>query len=494
MSDSGLQTSSKSQNWLVFFMVAIGIFMATLDGSIVNIALPSIMADFSVPLATIQWVVMIYLLTVTSLLLSFGRLSDIKGRRIIYSLGLCIFSVGSLLCGMAPSAGWLIMARFFQGLGAAMNMACTPALVVDTFPEAERGKAIGMMGSVVASGLTAGPALGGLLIHYFSWRAIFYINIPIGLLTAAGVFFLLKGGRADVSRPETFDWPGAAFLAVVLGSLLMAITHAYDWGYLSFPILALIALAIMAAICLLYVETRVRHPILSRTLFSIRLFSMPIVSAVILFVCLFTLVFLMPFYLIHPGGYPVNAAGGTMACVFVALFIFSPLSGALYDRIGSRLLCTLGMAIIGVSLFSLSTVTADASFFSIIWRLSLAGIGTAVFLPPNSAAAFSAVSPENRGVASATVAASRNLGMVLGVAIAGAIFNSFFFNLSGGLSLKEYQPTLESYFMKSFHFVMTGGGIIAIIGMLVAFLRGPEKINKREKHPHRTDKSTGFIG
>jgi len=310
------KTIPKTQNWLIFLMVAIGIFMATLDGSIVNIALPAIMADFAVPLATIQWVVMIYLLTVTSLLLSFGRLSDIRGRRMVYSLGLCLFSLGSFFCAIAPSAYWLIGARFFQGLGAAMTMACTPALIVDTFPERERGRAIGMMGSVVASGLTAGPALGGLLIHYFSWRAIFYINIPIGLLTAAGVFFLLKGGKADITRQETFDWPGAALLAILLGSLLMAITHAYDWGYFSLSTLSLIAVSILAATCLIYVETRVRHPILSRTLFGIRLFSMPIVAAIILFICLFTLVFLMPFYLIHPGGYPINVVGGIMACIF----------------------------------------------------------------------------------------------------------------------------------------------------------------------------------
>ena len=479
------KTFPKTQNWLIFLMVAIGIFMATLDGSIVNIALPSIMADFAVPLATIQWVVMIYLLTVTSLLLSFGRLSDIRGRRMVYSLGLCLFSLGSFFCAIASTAHWLIGARFFQGLGAAMTMACTPALIVDTFPERERGRAIGMMGSVVASGLTAGPALGGLLIHYFSWRAIFYINIPIGLLTAAGVFFLLKGGKADITRPETFDWPGAALLAILLGSLLMAITHAYDWGYFSLSTLSLLAISILAAICLLYVETRVRHPILSRSLFSIRLFSMPIVAAVILFVCLFALVFFMPFYLIHPGGYPVNVVGGIMACIFISLFIVSPFSGALYDRIGSRLLCTLAMAIIAGSLFSLSAIPANASFFSIIWRLSLAGIGTAVFLPPNSAAAFSAVSPESRGVASATVAAARNLGMVLGVAIAGAIFNSVFYQLSDGLSLKEYQPALEEIFMESFHFVMKAGGFIAILGMIIAFLRGPEQtgLKKQRTYP-----------
>ncbi|MGW8287380.1 MAG: MFS transporter [Desulfobulbales bacterium] len=474
MANAGAPKDSQPQNWLIFIMVAIGIFMATLDGSIVNIALPTIMADFGVELATIQWVVMIYLLTVTSLLLSFGRLSDIKGRRIVYSTGLVIFSLGSLLCGMAPSPYWLIGARFFQGLGAAMNMACTPALVVDTFPESERGKAIGMMGSVVAAGLTTGPVLGGLLIHYFSWRFIFYINIPIGILTAAGVFFLLKGSKADITRPETFDWPGAALLAVLLGSFLLAITHAYDWGYLSTPTLSLLSICLFAAVTLLKIEVKVRHPILSRSLFAIRLFSLPIIAAVILFLCLFILVFLMPFYLVHPAGYPVNTAGTIMACIFVALFVVSPFSGALYDRIGSRLLTTLAFGLIAASLLSLAVIPAQMSTFSIIWRLSLAGIGTAVFLPPNSAAAFSAVAPHQRGVASAIVAAARTLGMVMGVAIAGAIFNNVFYKLSHGLSLKEYQPALEGIFMKSYHYVMMGGVFIAVLGMITSFLRGPE--------------------
>lgn len=478
MSKSGCQPPPMTKNWLIFLMVAIGIFMATLDGSIVNIALPSIMADFGVPLATIQWVVMIYLLTVTSLLLSFGRLSDIRGRRFVYSTGLLLFSMGSLFCGVAPSAHWLIASRFFQGLGAAMTMACTPALLVDTFPENVRGRALGIMGTVVASGLTAGPVLGGLLIHYFSWRAIFYINIPIGLLTAAGVFILLKGSRADITRQETFDWPGAAVLAVLLGSLLVAMTHAYDWGYSSFPIVALLVISGLAAGSLLYIESQVRHPILSRSLFSIRLFSLPILAAVILFICLFALVFLMPFYLMYPGGYPVNGVGGIMSCIFISLFVVSPFSGALFDRIGSRLLCTLAMGLVAGALFSLSTIPAGASLLSIIWRLSLAGIGTAVFLPPNSAAAFSAVEPARRGVASATVAAARNLGMVMGVAIAGAIFNSVFYRLSNGLSLQEYQPALEGIFMESFHFVMLAGGFMAVLGMIIAFLRGSEQLYK----------------
>jgi EmrB/QacA subfamily drug resistance transporter len=460
--------------WQVFFLVAVGIFMATLDGSIVNIAVPTIMQELGVSVAAVQWVVMIYLLTVTSLLLSFGRLSDIHGRRRIYSLGLLLFAAGSLCCGLAINIFWLIGARLFQGLGAAMIMACTPALIVDTFPPAERGRALGFIGSVVASGLTSGPVLGGLLLHFFSWRAIFLINIPIGLVTAGLVHSILKGSQADIARRETFDWPGATMLTLCLGPLLLAVTHGYDWGYFSRPTLLLEAMSLVSGVGLVYVEQRAVHPILDSMLFRIRLFALPILAAVIIFASLFSLVFLMPFYLLNPGGFAIDRAGYLMATIFVFLFIVSPLSGTLSDRIGSRLLCTAGTGIVAISLYLLALLPPGASVFGIVWRLALAGIGMAVFIPPNSATAMNNVPPHRRGVASATVAAARNLGMVLGVAVSGAVFNSTFHRLSNGLGMKQYQPDLEPVFMQAFHAAMIGGLMVALAGVMISYLRGPE--------------------
>ncbi len=465
--------------WQVFSLVAIGIFMATLDGSIVNIAVPTIMKELQVSVAAVQWVVMIYLLVATALLLSFGRLSDIHGRRRVYSLGLAAFSVGSLFCGLAPGILWLIGARFAQGLGAAMIMACTPALIVDAFPPATRGRALGFIGSVVASGLTTGPVIGGLLLHFFSWRVIFLINVPIGLITAVLVHSLLKGSQADRKHPETFDWPGAVMLALCLGSLLLAITHGYEWGYTSNEILLLVGLFLASTIGLVLVERRAIHPILDSALLRIRLFSLPIAAAVILFMSLFSLVFLMPFYLLDPGGFSVDHAGYLMATIFVFLFVVSPVSGAISDRIGSRLLCTCGTAIVAVSLFLLAQLPADAGVFDIAWRLALAGIGMAVFIPPNSTTAMSFVPPRRRGIASATVAAARNLGMVLGVAVSGAVFNSSFQQLSGGIRLRLYRPSLEPVFMAAFHVAMLVGTAIAVIGVIISFLRGPETPENR---------------
>lgn len=458
--------------WQVFSLVAIGIFMSTLDGSIVNIAVPSIMRDFGVSLATIQWVVMIYLLTVTSLLLSFGRLSDLRGRRQVYSLGLVCFTAGSLLCGFAGNVAWLIGARLFQGFGAAMIMACTPAIIVDIFPASERGRALGLVGSVTALGLTSGPALGGLLLHLFSWRAIFYINIPTGLATALAVFFLLRGSEADVTRDETFDLPGAVMLALYLGSLLLAITHCYDWGCASPVIVSLLSLAGAAIAGLILIESRTRHPILSLGLFRIRLFCLPMVAAVLLFTSLFSLIFLMPFYLLNPCGLPVDQAGYIMATIFVCLFVVSPIAGMLSDRFGSRLLCTCGMGIVAFALYLLSLLPPAASFFSIIWRLALVGLGTGIFIPPNSSTAMNSVPIERRGVASGTMAAGRNLGMVLGVALSGALFNSTFSRLNNGTGMKGYGPQLEAIFMASFERAMKIAVLVALLGMVISYLRG----------------------
>jgi EmrB/QacA subfamily drug resistance transporter len=461
--------------WQVFFLVAVGIFMATLDGSIVNIAVPTIMRDLRVTVAAVQWVVMIYLLIVTVLLLSFGRLSDIYGRRRVYSLGLVIFSAGSLCCGLAGNILWLIASRMFQGLGAAMIMACTPALIVDTFPLAERGRALGFIGSVVASGLTTGPVLGGLLLHFFSWRAIFLINIPIGLITAFFVHVLLKGSQADIVRQESFDRLGAVMLALCLGPLLLAVTHGYDWGYFSPAILLLVGLGLVSTVGLALAEARAMHPILDGSLFRIRLFALPILAAVIIFASLFSLVFLMPFYLLNPGGYTIDHAGYLMATIFVFLFIVSPISGTLSDRIGSRLLCTIGTGIVAVSLYLLTQLPPESSVFAIVWRLALAGIGMAVFISPNSAAAMNAVPPQRRGVASATVAAARNLGMVLGVAVSGAVFNGTFHRLSNGIGMKFYNPTLEPVFMKAFRTAILVGVAISLAGVVISYLRGQEK-------------------
>jgi EmrB/QacA subfamily drug resistance transporter len=468
-----IETSPKKK-WIVFSLVAVGVFMSTLDGSIVNVALPVIMKEFNVSMQTVEWVVAIYLITVSSLLLPFGRLSDIKGRRWVYSRGFIIFSAGSFFCGIAENPLWLISARSFQGIGAAMLMACSPALVVDIFPSKERGKALGMVGTVVAAGLTAGPALGGFLINSYSWNAIFYVNIPIGIIAGAIAFVVLKGGHGDIVRDENFDWFGSILITITLFSFFLALVKAIDWGFCSYITMALAGLSLLSGTLLVLLEVRKKYPVFDPSLLKIRRFCLPVLSALILFAALFTIIFLMPFYLVKPMGFSIDSAGYTMAIPFLCLFFLSPFSGALSDRIGTRALCTIGMTILAVSLFFMSQLSASATFYSLAWRLILVGIGTSIFLPPNSNVVMSALPPNRRGIASGTVATARNIGMMIGVAQAGLIFNLVYRIKSGGETLTLYNKSMEPYFMAAFQYAMLGGAFLACLGILIAFMRGPD--------------------
>ena len=471
--DVGNQPCIPPNKWVVFSLVAAGVFMSTLDSSIVNIALPVIMADFHVPLTVIEWVPMIYLLTVSSLLLTFGRLSDIQGRRRVYCGGFVIFSLGSLLCGIAASAFWLIAARMVQGMGAAMLMACSQALVVDAFPVAERGRALGMVGMVVATGLIAGPALGGMILEHLSWRVIFYINIPIGIGVTVAALRIL-GRMREIRVQEPLDRIGALLLVVCFGSLVTLLSHVHAWGVSSWKTGMLAVLFVSSSAALIRVESRSAYPVFDPSLLRVRMFVLPVLSAVILFISLFFITFLMPFYMVHPLGFAMDRVGGTMMIPFAFLFLIAPVSGILSDRMGSRRLCTAGMVLLTVSLFFLSRLTAASTAMDIAWRLALAGMGIAVFISPNSAAAMSAVPSQRRGIVSGSVATARNLGMVMGVALAGLIFNSTFRHLSGGVDLKVYSLSLEPFFMAAFHRAMLAGTVVAGIGIGVAYLRGSD--------------------
>lgn len=471
-----LQDSSnkKANKWVIFTFVAVGVFMSTLDGSIVNIALPSIMKDLSSDFSVIGWVVLIYLLTVTSFLLCFGRLSDIKGRRIVFTAGLVTFAAGSLCCALSQTAVFLIASRSLQGFGAAMIMACSAALVTDTFPAAERGKAMGAIGTVVAAGLTSGPAIGGFILTYFNWRMIFIINIPIGFITALIVFRLLKKGAADKKLPEPFDWPGAVLLVMSISFFLLFITAGSETGYMSLKMLTVGLTALISTGAFIFWEKRIDCPLVDLSLFKIRLFSLPVVAAVLLFMTLFIMNFLMPFYLTLPRGLKESQTGYMMIIPFAFLFVMSPVSGILSDRFGSRVLCTIGMAVLMISLFALGGLTKDSSLIDIGWRMALAGLGTSIFLPPNSSTVMSAVPPQKRGLAGGVVAAARNLGMVTGVALAGTVFNYYYFALSDGLNVRTYTPEYAGVFMTAFKAALNTGGFLALLGIIISALRGPE--------------------
>jgi len=466
---------SYENKWKIFFLVATSIFMSTLDSSVVNVALPYMMQDLQTDLTTIQWVVLIYLMIVSSLLLTFGRLSDIKGRKPIYVFGFTIFVAGSWLCGMSQTPQLLIISRALQGIGASMLMACSPAMIVDVFPVQERGKALGMIGAVVAAGLTTGPVVGGVLLEYFSWRYIFYINIPIGIAAALAGMFVLKRSQQAGKKEEPMDKTGSILLIIILSTLIVFLTQMSKWGIISIPSLSFAGLFILACIGFMGNEKRSDYPLFDMELLKIKLFVFPVISSAILFAALFVIIFMMPFYLTYPCGFSATKTGLIMIVPFLFLLIISPVSGMVYDQFGSKYLCVAGMSILTLSLVFLMTLDPEMGYLSILWRIALAGIGTALYVPPNNTVIMSCVTSARRGIASGTVATARNIGMVVGVALAGLIFTTSFTTLTNGSSLENYLPAMDIFFMCSFKQTMLMGAILSAIGIGVTFARGKEQ-------------------
>jgi EmrB/QacA subfamily drug resistance transporter len=397
--------------------------MSALDTSVANIILPVVSRDLHSDIAVVEWVVTIYLLVVSGLLLSFGRLGDLRGHKDIYLFGFVIFVIGSGLCGMAPTAGTLIGLRALQALGAAMLYSNSPAILTGSFPPEQRGQALGLQATMTYIGLTVGPSLGGWLTEQFSWHAVFFINVPIGALgLALSWHFIPHDKPADQS--ESFDWTGALSFTSGLVALLLGLNQGGIGGWLSPLTLGLFAIAVIALTLFIAIEKHVAKPMLDLSLFGNRLFSAAAASAVLNYICIYSVLFLLPFYLIQGRGLDPAQAGLVLTAQPLVMAVAAPISGTLSDRIGSRVPGTLGMAILAVGLYLLSRLGMESPLTTVALSLAVVGLGTGIFVSPNNSALMGAAPRHRQGIASGILATARNVGMVLGVGLAGAIFTS----------------------------------------------------------------------
>jgi len=444
--------------------VAIGTFMATLDASIVNVSLPTIMRSLHTDLPTAQWVVSVYLLVITGLLLTVGRLADLVGRKPVFTAGLAIFSIGSLLCGLSGTVWLLISFRGVQAVGAAMIMANSPAIVTQAFPRAERGKALGMIGTVVAAGLTTGPALGGFLIAAWGWPLIFLINVPIGAIGIAVARAVLPRERRGTERH--LDIPGAVMLLVSLVSLTLALNQGSERGWDSIYVRTLVLSFLLFGLLFLSRERRAVHPIIDLNLFRNRTFAAASASAFISFVAAFTVSFLMPFYLSQILGYAPRRMGLTLAAVPLTLAVIAPISGSLSDRIGSRVLGSVGLAVASIGLLLISRLGSDPASSAVILSLVVVGLGSAIFQPPNSSSIMGSAPPHMLGVAAGMLATMRNLGMVTGLAVSGAVYTSR--RLFYAAELGQTQALVHA-----FRDAFVVAALICAVGVVISAMRGP---------------------
>jgi len=348
--------------WLAFSVVAVGTFMATLDGNIVNVALPTIGQELAAPVGKLQWVVNGYVLAITATLLPLGRLGDRLGRRALYAGGLLVFTLGSALCGIAPGLGALVAARVLQALGASAMMAIGPAVVTAAFPPTMRGRALGAVGTVVAIGLTAGPPLGGLIVGALSWRWVFFVNLPVGIAGAAWALRTLARGG------------GAA-----------------------------------------------GGPLLDLSLFRVPAVSSGLAAGFLSYAAMFSQTLLTPFLLAHVLGLTPARLGLVLVSVPVALSVASPLSGWIADRFGGRGLQPAGMLVLAAALVLLSFAGEGEPIAWVAARLALAGLGMGLFQSPNNVAVMSALPRERLGSGGGLLATSRTGGMAAGVGLAGAL-------------------------------------------------------------------------
>lgn len=406
-----------------------GVFLATIDGSIVNISLPTLVSSLQTDFALVQWVVLSYLLTVTTLMLGVGRLADIYGKKPIYTAGFIVFTIGSVLCGLSPTIFTLIGFRILQGVGAAMIMALGMAITTEAFPPSERGRALGISGTIVSVGIAVGPTLGGLIVQNLSWHWIFFVNLPIGIIGTLMVIRYVPAFKPPGG--QRFDYWGALTLCISLLSLLVALTLGQRSGFGNATVLSLIGSWILFLVIFISFELRVEQPMIDLRLFRNPLFSVSLTTGLMIFICLSGTTLLMPFYAENVLGYGPQQTGLLMATIPVALGLIAPISGSLSDRYGSRPITVAGLAVLTIGFLGVSSLDAETSGLGIVIRFLPVGLGMGMFQSPNNSAIMGAAPRGRLGIASGMLAVTRTLGQTTGIAVLGALWAGQAFKHAG---------------------------------------------------------------
>jgi EmrB/QacA subfamily drug resistance transporter len=483
-----VELQEQMNKWIMLALSATASFMTTLDGSIVNIGLPSIARTFHVGISgATEWIIIGYLVVIAAVLLTFGRLADMIGRKPIFLTGLIVFILGSSLSGLAPTLLLLILARLFQGIGGALIFSVNVAMITATFPTSERGLALGLNAVVISLGVAAGPTIGGIITNFLTWRWIFFVNVPICLLVLFATFYFYKERRPQLEQNERFDPIGAIVLAIGFAALTLGLSFGQEWGWLSTVTLTTLGISVVMLSLGVYVEAHVEHPVLSLKLLSNRVFVFANISFMLTMMALFAPGFLLPFYLEQLRGYSTIQAGLLMTPLPLMLAVVAPLSGSLADRMGSRWLSPAGLAIACFGLFLLSQINAQSSTWDTIWRLAVTGIGQGLFQSPNTRTMMSAAPRNAQGEASGLLATGRVIGQSMSVALTGTVFAALGGAMAGSLlsspTAQNLSQTtingLQNTFVNSFHTALLVCAAFAALGIFTALARGNDRAAKQ---------------
>ncbi|MBX6395474.1 MAG: MFS transporter [Alicyclobacillaceae bacterium] len=465
--------SGRTSKWWILANVSVGTFMATLDGSIANVGLPTISATFHVSVHVVQWVVTAYLLTICAMLPIVGKLSDLLGRGRLYNTGFLIFSVGSALCGLSASVGMLIGMRVLQAIGASLLMANSQGIVATTFGPRERGRAMGITGAMVSLGSLSGPAVGGVLIDHFGWPVIFWINVPIGVIGFLAGLFILPSERSG--RPkEPFDYLGSGLFVVSVTTLLYTVSNAETRGWTTLPTLAGLAIAAVASVLFYFRETRTEYPMMDFSLYRIGMFATGSVAAFFSFVSLFCVNVMMPFYLQNVLRVPPAVTGYVMAAYPLTMAVVAPIAGWLSDKIGPYLLTTGGLLLNTAGFVSLNLLSSAVSPWVVAAHLAVFGLGHGMFQSSNNSSLMGSVPRSKVGIAGGLNALTRNMGMVFGVSLSVSLF-SFRLHQLTGQGVWGHVTLPVQAFMGALHTVFWTAAGICLAGAVVSSLRSKYK-------------------
>jgi EmrB/QacA subfamily drug resistance transporter len=416
--------AEENRKWWTLAAVAFGLFMIMLDNTVVNVALPSIERDLHVSISSLEWVVTAYALTFAALLITGGKLGDLFGRRRIFIVGIAIFTLSSLACGLAPSAGFLIGARAVQGVGAALMNPASLSIITATFPPRERGQAIGIWAGVSAMALAIGPLIGGLIVDNINWNWIFFINIPVGVVGIVVSQLVIKESR-DTSHEQSIDLPGLITSSAGLFALTYGLIEGNRHGWTSPEIVGLFSAAAALLVAFVLLERYQRLPMLDLSLFRIGSFTGSNIVAMLVSLGMFGVFFFVSLYIQNILGWTPTQAGASFLPMTILIILIAPIAGKLSDRIGSRWLMGGGMTLVSISLLLYQRVGLHSTFWTLLPAMLLGGAGIAMTMSPMTAAAMGSVPVDKAGVGSGVLNSFRQLGGSLGIALMGAILASY---------------------------------------------------------------------
>ena len=469
---------SASQLWQVQVVAGLGGFLAGVNTSTMDVALPTVSRHFGASASGASWTLLSYMLVTTVLVFVFGRVADMVGRRRMYLTGIALLTVASLLCGLAPSIAWLIVFRCIQAVGAAALLCNITALLTDAFPARRLPTALGVNVTIAALAQVLGPALGGALASGLGWRAVFWFNVPVGIIGLMWAALSLRATPAPSGR-EPFDYPGAVLSALALGGLVLALSEGGALGWTSTPVLTGLALFALFTPLFLTLQARRRHPLLDLSLFADRARAMAYLALFLMAMAYFAVVLLMSLYLQAASGMPAYQAGLHVLYVALAMAAASPLAGRLRTRFSARALASTGLTLTAAGLLALAGLIEPAMNSAALAACLLAiGAGVGLFMTPNTSSIMGSVPAHRRGIANGVRQTSQNAGYAVSTALALAIVTS---GLPSSVKQSAYAGTVSGLaphtmdaLTDGYQWALLTLATACVLGLIASLSRGPE--------------------